>query len=87
MLHEVNPEASPSLLLADVPTCKDGRVGAVEDDEFGHHLRVVNGKEPRHRPAPVMAHQTAAVVSLEGNNEKTQQNKTHDICYLECFLS
>lgn len=44
------------------PTCEHGRMGAVQDDEFGHHLWVVNGKEPRYGPAPVVSDHTASVV-------------------------
>lgn len=40
-------------------------MGTVEDDQFGYHLRVVNGEQPSYGPAPVMAHQAASVVTLE----------------------
>lgn len=51
--------------LAHVPTCEHGGVGTVQDDELCHHLGVVNGEQPRHGPAPVVAHQAASVVPLE----------------------
>lgn len=86
MLHEGNPEASGAVVRGNARTCEDGRVGTVEDDELCHHLRVVNGEEPRHRPAPVVSHQTTPVVSLKTNKNKTEK-KTHKICYCpECFL-
>lgn len=76
MLHEGNPDASGAVVLGNVRTCKDGWVGTVKDDELCHHLRVVNGEEPRHRPAPVVSHQTTPVVSLKTNNKKNEKKNT-----------
>lgn len=42
-------------------------MGTVEDNEFCHHLWVVNGKQPRDGPTPVMADEATSVVSLEAN--------------------
>lgn len=41
----------------------DRRVRTVEDDELDHHLRVVDGKQPRDGAAPVVTHQEATVVT------------------------
>ena len=40
-------------------------MGAVQHDEFGHHLWVLNGKEPGYGPAPVVSDHAAPVVPWE----------------------
>lgn len=37
----------------------------VENNEFCHHLGVVNRKQPRYGPTPVMANEATSVVTLE----------------------
>ena len=49
-------------------------MGTVQNDEFCHHLWVVNGKEPRYGPPPVMTHEAASVVPLEEKQRQTLEN-------------
>lgn len=49
----------------------------VEDDELRHHLGVVDGKQPRYGPAPVVADETTSVVPWK---EKARGRQTV-LCY------
>lgn len=49
-------------------------MGAVQDDEFCHHLWVVNGKQPCYGPTPVVANKATSVVSLEDKQINKRQS-------------
>jgi len=46
-------------------------MGAVQDDEFGHHLWVVNGEQPRYGATPVVANQATSVVPCEAKQNRS----------------
>lgn len=52
----------------------DRRVRTVEDDELDHHLRVVDGKQPRDGAAPVVTHQEATVVTSKHAKRRKKKN-------------
>ncbi len=67
-------------------TCEHRRMGTVEDDEFCHHLWVVNGKQPRYGPTPVVADETTSVVSLEEKQMSVPENQYWSRCFIAGFL-
>lgn len=56
----------------------DRRVRTVEDDELDHHLRVVDGKQPRDGAAPVVTHQEATVVTSKHAKRRKKKKCQED---------
>lgn len=48
-------------------------MGTVKDDEFCHHLRVMNCKQPRYGPTPVVTDETTSVVPLKEKKTRVRR--------------
>ena len=59
-------------------TCKDGGMRAVEHNELHHHLWVLDGKEPRDDPAPVMTHQETSVITWGERERGRKRSRGRD---------
>lgn len=49
----------------------------VENNEFCHHLGVVNRKQPRYGPTPVVANEATSVVTLEEIKHEWRKLEVH----------